>query len=138
MSKKLEELLEAIEGGYNSYELADAYQAYMEERKTIPQQGDLIEVRNSEKGEWIIKKFISFANGLVIADDDPQRGGKTPERCANVGEYFKQQLKYINYWKYYRIPTPKKKWKVVKDGIAFIVVEFDHPTDLPIITTFED
>ena len=36
------------------------------ERKTIPQQGDLIEVRNSEKGEWILKKFISFADGLVI------------------------------------------------------------------------
>jgi hypothetical protein len=88
----------------------------LEERKTIPQQGDLIEVRNSEKGEWIIKKFISFANGLVIADDD--------------------EAELPDYWKYYRIPTSKKKWKVVKDGIAFIVVEFDHPTDLPIITTF--
>ena len=87
---KLELLLEAIEGFKHclSYRAVNtAYQAYMEERKTIPQQGDLIEVRNSEKGEWIIKKFISFANGLVIADDD--------------------EAELPDYWKYYRIPTPK-------------------------------
>lgn len=120
MSKsKLEILLEAIEGGYNYSALADAYHSYMEERKSIPQAGQEIEVRDNERQDWINKRFIGFTkNGEVVTENE-------------VG--------YVGTWKHYRIPTPKKKWKVVKDSYGYrLIFPFDHPTDLPIITTFED
>lgn len=114
---KLELLLEAIKNRSFYTSIEEAYQAYMEERNTIPQAGQDIEVRDNERQDWINKRFIGFTkNGEVVTENE----------CG-----------YVGTWKHYRIPTPKKKWKVVRDGIAFIVVEFDHETDLPIITTFE-
>lgn len=119
MSNKLYELLEAIKEWNLSEAINKAYNAYMEERNTILQVGQEIEVRKSEKGEWIIKKFISFTkDGLIIADDD--------------------EAELPDYWKYYRIPTRKKKYKVLKGEIFPFVVAESDTTDLPIITTFED
>jgi hypothetical protein len=100
-------------------DLANAYQAYMEERKTLPQQGDMIEVCNNLEGEWNKSKFVGFqSNGNVVTENENG---------------------FICSWKHYRIPTPKKKWKVVKDDVGYYTVDADTATgDLPIITTFED
>jgi|688.fasta_scaffold1653392_1 hypothetical protein len=100
-------------------DLANAYQAYMEERKKLPQQGDLIEVKNVENQDWQIRKFIGFKiNGEFVTENE---------------------FGYVGTWKHYRIPTPKKKWNVVKnsDGVRFVQLA-ERSTDLPIITTFED
>jgi len=100
-------------------DLANAYQAYMEERKTLPQAGQEIEVTDHKNQEWVIQKFIGFA-----------------EDCRVVTE---STNGIIECWKHYRIPTPKKNWKVVKDSYGFrLIFPQDHPTELPIITTFED
>ena len=119
MSKsKLEILLETIEKWNVFGEVHRAYKAYMEERKKLPQQGQEIDVLDDKRAKLVIQKFIGFTtNGGIVSEDIDG---------------------IIHYSHHYRIPTPKKKWKVVKDGIAFIVVEFNHETDLPIITTFED
>jgi hypothetical protein len=121
---KLEILLEeakSLSALYDYTKLASAYNEYMEERKTIPQPGQEIEVTNFM--EWgstpKIEKFIGFkSDGTVITESE----------CGEV-----------DYWDYYRIPTPKKKWNVVKnsDGIRFVQLA-ERSTDLPIITTFED
>lgn len=118
MSKsKLEILLEAIEeGAFRG--INEAYEAYMEERKTLPQAGQEIEVWDGAERSGYTESFRGFcSNGRVITEID----------------------KKIFVWKHYRIPTPKKKWKVVKDikGHLAILSE-DYQTDLPIITTFED
>ena len=119
MSKKLEELLEAIEKWNLSEAINKAYNAYMEERKSIPQAGQEIEVRDNERQDWINKRFIGFTkNGEVVTENE----------CG-----------YVGTWKHYRIPTPKKKWKVVKDSYGYrLIFPVEHETDLPIITTFED
>jgi hypothetical protein len=122
MSKKLDELLEAIERFNLSGAICRAYDAYMEESKTIPQPGQEIEVTNSM--EWgstpKIEKFIGFkSDGTVITESE----------CGEV-----------DYWDYYRIPTPKKKYKVVKDTLlGFMILPFNTPMpNAEIITTFED
>lgn len=118
---KLEILLEEVgklEFNIGFASLADAYQAYMEERKTIPQQGQEIEVRDNEGEEWVNKIFIGFTtNGLAVTES-------------------------INFkiykWHHYRIQTQKKKWKVVKgERFPFVLLQSDT-TDLPTIITFED
>jgi hypothetical protein len=121
MSKsKLEILLDVVLGyTYVHKNIADAYQAYMEERKTLPQAGQEIEV--SDTGKWVgrFRKFIGFDS----------KGGVVVE-CENGSPY---------PYNHYRIPTPNKKWKVVKDSYGFrLIFPEDHPTDLPTITTFED
>jgi hypothetical protein len=116
---KLEVLLDAIKAWNILKTIDEAYNAYMEERKTLPQAGDEIEIKNVDGQDWQIRKFIGFKkNGEIITENE---GG------------------YVGTWKHYRIPTPKKKWKVVKDSDGFrLIFPFDHPTDIPIITTFED
>ena len=118
MSKKLEILLDAIEKG-SFLPISHAYQAYMEERKKLPQQGDMIEVCNYPEGEWEKRKVVGFqTNGNVVTE---------------------KENGIICSWKHYRIPTPKKKWKVVKDSHGTLgVLREEHETDLPVITTFED
>jgi hypothetical protein len=122
MSKKLEELLEAIKEWNVSEAVNKAYNAYLEERETLPQAGQEIEVTNFM--EWgstpKIEKFIGFkSDGTVITESE----------CGEV-----------DYWDYYRIPTPKKKYKVVKDTLlGFLILPFD--TSMPnaeIIAIFED
>jgi hypothetical protein len=120
MSKsKLEILLEAIDdGGYRA--INNAYQAYMEERKTLPQAGQEIEVWDVNRPPLIIHKFIGFTtDGRVVSED-----------INGV----------IGYWKHYRIPKPKKKYKVVKDTLlGFMILPFNTPMpNAEIITTFED
>jgi hypothetical protein len=116
MSKKLDELLEAINQWNLSEAINKAYNAYLEERMTLPQQGDMIEVRSNVL--WYNERFIGFNSyGKAITED---KHGK------------------ITIWDYYRIPTPKKKWKVVKGELfPFVLLESDI-TDFPTITTFED
>lgn len=113
---KLEILLEAIEeGAFRG--INEAYEAYMEERKTLPQAGQEIEVGDNLSA--LFEKFIGFtANGKIATEDS---------------------YGIVTVWNNYRIPTPKKKWKVVKDSYGLhLIFPFDYPTDLPIITTFED
>jgi hypothetical protein len=99
--------------------LNNALQDYMEERKTLPRTGDMIEVCNNLEGEWNKSKVVGFqSNGNVVTENE---------------------YGFICSWKQYRIPTPKKKWKVVKDSYGFrLIFPQDHPTELPIITIFED
>jgi hypothetical protein len=122
MSKALETLLEQIANQkYNSRgSLWAAYLALMEERKNMPQWGQEIEVRDDETEFWRIRKFIGFTSGGMVVVE-AERDKYTAITCN-----------------YYRIPVAKKKWKVVRDGRYLVVLPFDHITDLPIITTFED
>ena len=124
MSKsKLELLLEAIKNRSFYTSIEEAYQAYMEERKTIPHAGQEIEVSDDEQ-EWVIRKFIAFCpSGRCIAYNEGDKRGAT----------------FSYPWQHYRIPTPKKKWKVVRHSYSIhLIFPEDYQTDLPIITTFED
>lgn len=120
----LEKLLNAVDAAkYCSKAMVDAYNAYMEERKRMPQAGQEIEVwdgDNPKHGNSNCPEFfIGFKNnGNVIVEDSDGT---------------------VTEWEHYRIPTPKKKWKVVRatKGDPFVVIESD-PIDLPIITIFED
>ena len=121
MSKsKLDLLLGAVKAHiYLHSDIQDAYQAYMEERKTLPQSGQIIEVRATDTGEWVKRKFIGFSTtGKVVVES----------MCGT-------SIDFNNY----RIPTPKKKWKVVRraGGKPFLVSEEDYIIG-DIITTFED
>lgn len=123
MSKsKLELLIECVKDyayTFNQLSLSKALKDYMEERKTLPQQGDMIEVCNNLEGEWNKSKVVGFqSNGNVVTENE---------------------YGFICSWKHYRIPTSKKKWNVVKnsDGVRFVQLA-ERSTDLPIITTFED
>lgn len=121
MSKsKLEILLDVVLGyTYVHKDIADAYQAYMEERKKLPQQGDMIEVSDHENIEWVVRKFIAFHNKGVLV---------------------KNASGFAVFYNNYRIPTPKKKWKVVKTHVSnsLFIIPYEQETDCPIITTFED
>ena len=124
---KLEILLKAVDNWnidknqrmHYSPAVKNAYNAYMEERKTIPQAGQEIEVWDRNLDIEEVAKFIGFTtDGRVVSE--------------NIDGI-------IDYWYYYRIPTPKKKWKVVRGNSGFpCTFPYDHPTDLPTITTFED
>jgi hypothetical protein len=123
MSKsKLEILLDVVLGyTYVHKDIADAYQAYMEERKTLPQAGQEIEVRHSDKGDWLKREFVAMSPcGRCIA--------------------YNKETNCSSFWNYYRIPTPKKKWKVVKTHVSnsLFIIPYEQETDCPIITTFED
>jgi hypothetical protein len=120
MSKALETLLEEIaKHKYNSRgSLWAAYLALMEERKTMPQAGQEIEVSDL-RVNWHVRKLIGFASaGMVVVTED--KNGS------------------ITLWKHYRIPVPKKKWKVVigANGLPFNIPEEDYIAG-DIITTFE-
>ena len=120
MSKKLDELLEAIERFNLSGAICRAYDAYMEERETLPQVMQEIEVRNNDIGEWLKMKFVGFAeDGRVV----------TESINGLVSTYI-----------FYRIPTPKKKYKVVKDTLlGFLILPFNTPMpNAEIIAIFED
>jgi hypothetical protein len=83
-------------------------------------QGDLIEVCNYLEGEWNTRKVVGFqSNGNVVTE---------------------KENGVICSWKNYRIPTPKKKWKVVRgnDTGNPYLMPYEQGTTLPIITTFED
>ena len=90
MSKKLETLLEAIEVG-SWVPIRHAYHAYIEERNTMPQVGQYIEVRDDNEFNWSVRKFAAFApNGDVITEN---------------------KYGIVTRWNHYRIPVAKKKWR---------------------------
>lgn len=97
-----------------------AYQAYMEERRTMPQPGQEIEVTDLEHEPWVKRKFVAMCpTGRFIA--------------------YNEEVEISSSWAKMRIPTPKKKWKVVKtaSGILELYPDEQYTQDLPIITTFE-
>jgi hypothetical protein len=117
MSKALETLLKTIGSGSSWSKITAAYYFYIEERNTMPQAEQEIEV--SDDGvNWSVRKFAAFApNGDVITENNTV---------------------IVMRWKHYRIPTPKKKWKVVSgaNGKPFNILEEDYIAG-DIITTFE-
>jgi uncharacterized protein YifE (UPF0438 family) len=119
MSKKLETLLEAIEVG-SWVPIRLAYHAYIEERNTIPQAGQEIEVTDGKR--WPInplkEKFVGFcSDGKIVTEDE---------------------YGIVTAWESYRITVAKKKWKVVigANGLPFNILEEDYIAG-DIITTFE-
>jgi hypothetical protein len=115
---KLETLLEAIRNNNNSRIIMEAYFAYIEERKTIPQAGQEIEVLDVVDG-WVKREFVGWCpSGKCLA--------------------YNKEHNITAPWKHYRIPVPKKKWKVVigANGLPFNILEEDYIAG-DIITTFE-
>ena len=120
MSKALETLLKTIGSGSSWSKITAAYYFYIEERNTMPQVGQYIEVRDDETEVWRIRKFIGFTSaGMVVVESE--RDKYTAITCNH-----------------YRIPEPKKKWKVVigANGLPFNILEEDYIAG-DIITTFE-